>query len=178
MPIAVWAMSLCRPHDRRQVDAPLTQNSLLFFGIFLVIGMVLGKLMRMALDEAIGPDAGIGDRLAGAALGAVRVGLVAVTLVLIFDQLVPPDRQPAYLARLAAAAAVVGGRAKRLSVAAAGGRGHDRSPEERPADIRRSVRLAADAASLSLICISAASGVPYQGRPGWLQWRDRTSKII
>jgi len=39
--------------------------------------------MRMALDETIGPGAGIGDRLAGAALGAVRVGLVAVTLVLV-----------------------------------------------------------------------------------------------
>jgi membrane protein required for colicin V production len=54
--------------------------------------------MRMVLDESIGPGAGIGDRLAGAALGAVRVGLVAVTLVMIFDQLVPPDRQPSYLA--------------------------------------------------------------------------------
>ena len=30
-------------------------------------------------------------------LGAARVGLIAVTLVLIFDQFVPPDRQPAYL---------------------------------------------------------------------------------
>ena len=59
--------------------------------------MVLGKLMRMALDETIGSEAGIGDRLAGAALGAVRVGLVAITLVLIFDQLVPADRQPAFL---------------------------------------------------------------------------------
>jgi membrane protein required for colicin V production len=58
--------------------------------------MVLGKLMRMALDETIGSEAGIADRLAGALLGAVRVGLVATTLVLIFD-LVPSDRQPAFL---------------------------------------------------------------------------------
>jgi len=28
---------------------------------------------------------------------AARVGLVAISLVLIFDQLVPADRQPAYL---------------------------------------------------------------------------------
>ena len=54
--------------------------------------------MRMALNEVIGPETGLADRLAGAALGVVRVGLVAVTLVLIFDQLVPPDRQPEYLA--------------------------------------------------------------------------------
>jgi membrane protein required for colicin V production len=98
MPIAVWAMSLVAPEIGGQPGSPLGQNSLLFFGIFLITGMVLGKLMRMALDETIGAGAGIGDRLAGAALGAVRVGLVAVTLVLIFDQLVPMDSQPAYLA--------------------------------------------------------------------------------
>jgi membrane protein required for colicin V production len=97
MPIAVWAMSLVSPRIGGGPASPLAQNSLLFFGIFLAAGIVLGKLMRMALDETIGPGAGIADRLAGAALGAVRVGLVAVTLVLVFDQLVPADRQPAFL---------------------------------------------------------------------------------
>jgi membrane protein required for colicin V production len=90
-------MSLVAPGIDGKFNSPLSQNSLLFFGIFLVAGMVLGKLMRMALDDTIGAEAGIGDRLAGAALGAVRVGLVAITMVLIFDRLVPPDRQPAFL---------------------------------------------------------------------------------
>jgi membrane protein required for colicin V production len=98
MPIAVWAMSLIAPQFDSNPGSSLVQNSLLLFGIFLVAGIVLGKLMRMALDETVGPGAGIGDRLAGAALGAVRVGLVAITLVLVFDQLVPSDRQPAWLA--------------------------------------------------------------------------------
>jgi membrane protein required for colicin V production len=98
MPVAVWAMTMLSPGIGSTFDAPLTQDSLVFFGIFLVSGMVLGKLMRMVLDETIGPHAGLADRLAGAALGAVRVGLVAMTLVLIFDRLVPADRQPAYLA--------------------------------------------------------------------------------
>jgi membrane protein required for colicin V production len=97
MPIAVWIMSLLSPQFETKLGTPLTQNSLLFFGIFLIAGMVFGKLLRMLLDDTIGPGAGIGDRLAGAALGAVRAGLVAITLVLIFDQLVPIDRQPAYL---------------------------------------------------------------------------------
>jgi membrane protein required for colicin V production len=97
MPIAVWAMSFVAPEIDGKLGSPWAQNSLLFFVIFLVAGMVLGKLMRMAIDETIGPGAGIGDRLAGAALGAVRVGLVAITLVLIFDSLVPSDRQPAFL---------------------------------------------------------------------------------
>jgi membrane protein required for colicin V production len=96
MPIAVWAMSLISSRIDGAPDSTWAQNSPLFFGIFLIAGIVLGKLMRMALDETIGSEAGIADRLAGALLGAVRVGLVATTLVLIFD-LVPSDRQPAFL---------------------------------------------------------------------------------
>ena len=77
--------------------SPLPQGWVLFFGVFLVAGMVLGKLARMALDDAIGNEAGVADRLGGAALGAVRVGLVATSFVLIFDQLLPADRQPKFL---------------------------------------------------------------------------------
>ena len=97
MPIAVWGMSLVASLTDSLPGSPMAQNSLLFFAIFLVCGIVLGKSMRMMLDETIGPGAGIGDRLAGAALGAVRVALVAITLVLVFDQLVPADRQPVWL---------------------------------------------------------------------------------
>src|ERR1700692_2814152 len=97
MPIAVWAMSLVSSDNNAQPGSPLTQNSVMFLGVFLVAGRVLGKLMRMALDDTIGPGAGIGDRLAGAALGAVRVGLVAVSLVVLFDQLVASDRPPPFL---------------------------------------------------------------------------------
>ena len=97
MPVAVWAMSMVTPQIEGKLAGPLSQSWFLFFGIFLIAGMGLGKLARMALDEAIGSDASIGDRLGGAALGAVRVGLVATTLVLIFDQLLPTNRQPAFL---------------------------------------------------------------------------------
>jgi membrane protein required for colicin V production len=97
MPIAVLAMSFVSSGVDSKFGPSLMQNSLLSFGIFFVTGMVLGKMMRMALDDTIGSEAGIGDRLAGAALGAVRVGLVAITMVLIFDSLVPLDRQPAFL---------------------------------------------------------------------------------
>jgi membrane protein required for colicin V production len=95
MPIAVWATSLLS----RDADGfALMQNPLSFFATFLAAGIVLGKVMRMAIDETIGTGAGIADRLAGAALGAVRVGLIAVSVIVVFDQLVPADRQPSYLA--------------------------------------------------------------------------------
>lgn len=94
-PIAVWLISVIGP--RGGSAAPLLQNWALFFGLFLAVGVALGHLARMALDEVIETEAGIGDRLGGAALGALRVGLVATTLVLVFDQLVPKDRQPAFL---------------------------------------------------------------------------------
>jgi membrane protein required for colicin V production len=36
--------------------------------------------------------------MAGAFFGAVRIVLLAVLMVLIFDRIIPPDRQPAFLA--------------------------------------------------------------------------------
>ena len=94
MPIAVWVTSQV---TRETSGLALMQIPLPFFGTFLAAGIVLGKLMRMVLDETIGTESGIIDRLAGSVLGAVRVGLVAISLVVIFDQLVPADRQPSYL---------------------------------------------------------------------------------
>ena len=97
MPIAVWIMSALAPHLNGPSATPLSQSWVLFFGVFLVVGMGFGYLARMALDEAIGSDPGLADRLGGATLGAIRVGLVATSFVLIFDQLVPAGRQPAFL---------------------------------------------------------------------------------
>jgi membrane protein required for colicin V production len=127
MPITVWVMSLVSSGVDDKLGSPWAQNSLLFFGVFLVAGIVLGKLMRMALDETIGMQAGLGDRLGGAILGAVRVGLVAITLVLIFDSLVPSDRQPAYLA----------GSQLRPLLSAAGQKGFKSLPPEVAATIDR-----------------------------------------
>jgi membrane protein required for colicin V production len=95
MPIAVWVTSQVA---RDAGSLALVQNPLPFFGTFLIAGILLGKLMRMAIDDTIGTESGIGDRLAGSVLGAVRVGLVAISVVVVFDQLVPADRQPPYLA--------------------------------------------------------------------------------
>jgi membrane protein required for colicin V production len=104
MPLAVAVTPLLAPLLGSPSDAaltplsaPWTRNSLLFFGVFLVIGVVLGALLRTALNERMGSHIGIPDRLAGSALGVIRVALLAVVMVLVFDRLIPPGREPDFL---------------------------------------------------------------------------------
>lgn len=96
MPIAVWVMSYVPPLDGQDAS-PLGHNAGFFLGAFLIIGMVLGKFARMMVDDAIGSELGLADRFAGAGLGAVRVGLIAISLVMVFDHLIPAGREPAFL---------------------------------------------------------------------------------
>jgi membrane protein required for colicin V production len=64
---------------------------------FVVAGIALGALFRVFVNEMVGPNISIPDRVAGALLGAVRVILVAVVLVLVFDRIIPPGREPGFL---------------------------------------------------------------------------------
>jgi hypothetical protein len=140
MPIALWVMSVISPRLDAGSTSPLSQSWPLFFGIFLVSGMALGKLARMALDEAIGNEAGVADRLGGRRTrrGPRRSGrhdLCADFRPAAAGQ--PPACIPQ---RLAIAADVLGGRPDGFSLAAAGCRGHHRSPEERAAHLGRARR--------------------------------------
>jgi membrane protein required for colicin V production len=96
MPIAVWVMSYVPALDE-QYRSPLPHNVGFLLGAFLIVGMALGKFARMMVEEAVGDDPGLVDRFAGAALGAARVGLVATSVVLVFDRLIPVGREPAFL---------------------------------------------------------------------------------
>jgi membrane protein required for colicin V production len=96
VPIAAWITSLIAPQGTGNAGVNAA-NPQLFAATFIVAGIVLGATFRMAVDEVIGAEIGIADRVAGAALGALRVALIAVTLVLIFDQMLPLSRQPVYL---------------------------------------------------------------------------------
>jgi membrane protein required for colicin V production len=98
LPTAVFLISLASTNAGSTFGSPMAQSSPLLFGTFLITGIMLAKLMRMALEDVIGPDAGIADRFAGAALAIVRAGLVAITFALSFDQLSSSGRQPSYLA--------------------------------------------------------------------------------
>src|SRR5215510_793833 len=64
---------------------------------FVVAGMVIGALLRLVVGEMVGPKVSIPDRIAGGLLGACRIVLLAVLLVLVFDRMIPPGREPAFL---------------------------------------------------------------------------------
>ena len=60
--------------------------------------LCFGALIRTVVNEFVGPDPGLFDRVAGAALGAVRIFLVAVLVVVVFDRIIPADHEPPFLA--------------------------------------------------------------------------------
>jgi membrane protein required for colicin V production len=96
-PIAVAAAPYLTPILIAQFRLPPAQAWVAFAGIFLLIGVVLSALLRHAISEIVGSQVSIPDRLAGALLGAVRIGLLAVLIVVIFDRIIPADREPVFL---------------------------------------------------------------------------------
>lgn len=78
-------------------NSPLGQNSLVLFSLLVVGGIVFAQFLRYAIADFAGPDIHLLDRSAGFVLGAVRALLVAVTIVLIFDRIIPSGRDPEFL---------------------------------------------------------------------------------
>jgi len=68
------------------------------FVLFIVLGLGLSALTRTVAVEFSGPETGLFDRLAGAGLGGLRIFMVAVLVVIVFDRTIPAERQPAFLA--------------------------------------------------------------------------------
>ncbi len=96
-PVAVAVAPFVAPLLTGNATLPSDMAWLPLFAIFLVIGVVLGALFRQGASEFVGTDPPLLDRISGALLGMVRIALVAVLIVAIFDRMIPADRQPAYL---------------------------------------------------------------------------------
>jgi membrane protein required for colicin V production len=97
-PVAVAAAPYLSPILIEQFKIAPAQTWAMFAGMFLVIGFVLGLLLRLAVGELAGSKISAPDRAGGALLGAVRVLLLAMLMVLIFDRIIPEGREPAFLA--------------------------------------------------------------------------------
>jgi membrane protein required for colicin V production len=80
-----------------QFNVPPAQSWVAFVMVFLAAGVLLSALLRYTVSELVGPNVSIPDRDAGAMLGAFRVAVLAVLLVMVFDRIIPADREPAFL---------------------------------------------------------------------------------
>lgn len=96
-PIAVVFAPKVAPLFGIAFDMSQMPSWLVLFGLFLFSGFALGVFFKAAVSATVGPDVSAPDRMAGAMLGAGRVILLAVLIVLIFDRIIPPHRQPGFL---------------------------------------------------------------------------------
>lgn len=80
------------------------------FVVLLAMGALLGVLMRGAVGSLTGEHRLLIDRVLGALLGLVRIALLAVLMVLIFERIIPAGHAPAWLteSRLRPTLSVVG----------------------------------------------------------------------
>ena len=97
-PLAVALTPYVTPLVNARFPLTPSQLPLVFFAVVIVSGFLLSALLRGAVGEITGNRIGVVDRTAGAFLGATRVILLAVLIVVIFDRLIPPGREPAFLA--------------------------------------------------------------------------------
>jgi membrane protein required for colicin V production len=96
-PIALFVSAFITKSLSGTFDVSTELKSFIFICVFIAVGFILGALLRFSIDEAVGPARTFIDRFLGAILGAVRIGLLAVTLVLVFDRVIPAGREPGYM---------------------------------------------------------------------------------
>jgi len=76
---------------------PTPQTWIVVVAIFIVAGVLISALLRLIVSGMTGRNISVPDRIAGAALGGVRFAMLAIMLVLVFDRMMPPGREPAFL---------------------------------------------------------------------------------
>jgi membrane protein required for colicin V production len=97
MAIAVAAAPFLSRLASEQLHLPPLQNWMALVAVFIVAGVIISAVLRYAVSEIAGPQVGPVDRILGAILGIVRIVLLAVLIVIIFDRIIPPGREPAFL---------------------------------------------------------------------------------
>lgn len=97
MGVAVAIGPRVTPLLTTSLKMPTPQTWIVFVAIFIAAGAGISALLRLGVSGMIGPNVSIPDRIAGAMLGALRIALLAVLLVLVFDRIIPPGREPNFL---------------------------------------------------------------------------------
>lgn len=96
-PLAIWLAPQVMPLLTASLHISAEQKWIALVGLFLAIGMLLSLALRLMISRTTGAHVGLSDRLGGALFGAVRIGLVAVMVVLIFDRVIPQGYEPKFL---------------------------------------------------------------------------------
>jgi membrane protein required for colicin V production len=94
MAVAVIGAPKLVPLAHDQLHLAPEQNWIVLVVLFLAAGILISAMLRYAVSEIVGPDISPVDRLLGAFFGAVRVLLLALLIVLIFDKIIPAGREP------------------------------------------------------------------------------------
>ena len=97
MAVAVALAPRVTPLLTTHLKLPTVQTWIVIVAIFVAAGAGLSALLRLAVNEMVGPNISVPDRVAGAALGALRIGLLAIMLVVVFDRTIPPGHEAAIL---------------------------------------------------------------------------------
>ncbi|RAI39181.1 CvpA family protein [Rhodoplanes roseus] len=98
VPVAMWATPSVTTMVAGQSGGAEVPQAVIFGAVLVASGLVLGRLLRAFVAAFVAPIVSLPDRLLGAMLGAGRIGLIAVVLVLVFDRIVPAHLQPSALA--------------------------------------------------------------------------------
>lgn len=80
------------PPDQMQMLISVTP-----FLLLVIVAMVLGALMRGAVSGVTSGHIVLADRVLGAVLGVLRIGLLTIAFVLILERMVPAGREPDWL---------------------------------------------------------------------------------
>jgi len=98
-PLAVALTPYFSAHAGRtaMASSQFGTGGLVFFALFVIGGFLLAQLMRLMVAGLAGDEIPLFDRFAGFVLGAARALLVAITIVLIFDRIIPSGRDPEFL---------------------------------------------------------------------------------
>ena len=137
MGVAVVAAPRVTPLLTTYLKMPTLQTWIVIVAIFVAAGAVLSALLRLAINEMVGPNISVPDRVAGAALGALRITLLAIMLVVIFDRTIPPGQEPAFLKNSQWRPVLSSAAQRGLRASAAGNRSLYRPPEALPPPIAR-----------------------------------------
>jgi membrane protein required for colicin V production len=98
-PVAIVAAPNLVPLLTTQSSPSQGTGMVLIAGVFLFVGMITAALLRNAVGLVSGDTITMPDRISGGALGALRVFLLAILMVLIFERIIPAKHEPAWLAQ-------------------------------------------------------------------------------